>query len=466
MELGHPRNRQQIIYQTEQLYFGGMNPRLRIALKWLLVLPVIGISLLAAMIAMQFSILLDRPLLARICAIGIKLSPPSLLQPLHLLVMLGVASMLALPSTLAVGFAFSVRPRECLPWGFSIATLFTATFVWFVSSSANPSLSRLAASDAAAIVIGGIVLAFFTSQRHRTHVIANTLGILILFVPSLSVLAHPKKYPPEPQKVWSAVLQEQTWQAMNTGSEYAATRQVVFAGDRVLAVFDSGSAGYAGKVPMSNYRLLSLDRRTGAKKNEIDFTGRWGTMPYIYATNDDHVDVQSNPPRVLNPDLSSANESVVASTPKDSGEGVSGLKRLGKCEVSPWIPVDAQSWLFECGAIRIMDREGRVLAQRPVVDGSGRFAGASRDGSRFALESSESEGDPPFLLYEHFTIYDGHTATAVAMVSITDLPERQSWSALSPDGKYFVVGNPNKLSLYRLPGDYVSAPSQSGVVVP
>jgi hypothetical protein len=50
-------------------------------------------------------------------------------------------------------------------------------------------------------------------------------------------------------------------------------------------------------------------------------------------------------------------------------------------------------------------------------------AGASRDGSRFALESSEGEGDPSFLLYERFTIYDGNTANALAMVSITYLPE-------------------------------------------
>jgi hypothetical protein len=379
-----------------------MNPRLRIAIKWLLVLPVLVVSMFAAMVTMEFSIVLDRPLIARVSALGFKLSPPLLLRPLHLLVMLGVALLLVLPSTLVVGFALHVRPRVCLPWGFSIAALLTATFVWFVSPSASQPLARLAAGAVAAIVIGGIAIALLTSQRPRAHAIANTLGILILFVPSLSALAHSKKYPPEAQKVWSTVLQEQTWQGMNTGSEYAATRQVVFAGDRVLAVFDSGSAGYEGKWPLSNYRLLSLDLRTGTKKNEINLTGRWGTMPYIYATNDDHIDVQSSPPRVLNPDLSSAKESASAYAPSTSSKDVTGLKTLGRCEFSPGIPVNVQSWRFGCSAIQIVDRDGRVLAEQPVVDGFGGFAGASRDGSRFALESSEGEGDPSFLLYEHF----------------------------------------------------------------
>jgi len=338
-----------------------------------------------------------------------------------------------------------------LPWGFSIAVLLAAAFVWFVSPSANQPFALWAAGAVAAIVIGGIVFALFPTRRYRAHVIANTLGILVLFIPSLSALAHPQKYPPEAQRVWSTVLQEQTWQGMNTGSEYAATRQVVFAGDRVLAVFDSGAAGYEGKWPLSNYRLLSLDLLTGTKKNEVEFTGRWGTMPYLYSTNGDRIDVQSNPPRVLNPDLSSANDSVVASTSKGSSEGVTGLRTLGRCEFSPRAHSSAPDWLSGCSTIRIVDPDGTVLTQGSVVDSSSRFAGASRDGNRFALESSEGEGDPSFLLYEGFTIYDGNTANAIAMIPIKDLPERQSWSAFSPDGRYFVVGNPNNLSLYRIP---------------
>ena len=46
---------------------------------------------------------------------------------------------------------------------------------------------------------------------------------------------------------------------MNTGSSYGATRQVAFARDKVVAIFDAGYPTYEGKQPMSKYRLLSLD---------------------------------------------------------------------------------------------------------------------------------------------------------------------------------------------------------------
>ena len=78
--------------------------------------------------------MLDRPLIARVSALGFKPSPPLLLLPVHLLLMLGVALLLVLPSTLVIGFALRVPSRVCLPWGFSIAALLTATFVWFMTS--------------------------------------------------------------------------------------------------------------------------------------------------------------------------------------------------------------------------------------------------------------------------------------------------------------------------------------------
>jgi hypothetical protein len=72
-------------------------------------------------------------------------------------------------------------------------------------------------------------------------------------------------------------------------------------------------------------------------------------------------------------------------------------------------------------------------------------------GTRFALQAYDERGDPSFLLYEQFFIYDTNTASPIAMIPIHDLPDRQSWTAFSPDGHYFAVGNPNNLSLYRLP---------------
>jgi hypothetical protein len=236
---------------------------------------------------------------------------------------------------------------------------------------------------------------------------------------------------------------------MNTGSEYAATRQVAFAGDRVLAVFDAGSAPYQGNQPMSNYRVVSLDLRTGAKRNELNFTGHWGAMPFIYATEDGHVDMQSNPPQTLNPDLSLVS-SPIATEPTNADHPNSGKDAGGNFDPWRWPLTKQRTLNIENNALRITDPDGKSLAQRPPVEYGG-FAGASRDGSRFAIDSSDSEGDPSFLIYEHLIVYDGNTAAPLAMVPIKNLPERQSWSALSPDGKYFVVGNPNDLSMYQLP---------------
>jgi hypothetical protein len=42
-----------------------------------------------------------------------------------------------------------------------------------------------------------------------------------------------------------------------------------------------------------------------------------------------------------------------------------GLKILGRCEFSPGIPVNVQSWRFECSTIKIVDRDVRVLAEQP-----------------------------------------------------------------------------------------------------
>jgi len=435
---------------ADGLYFRLMSPRLGTALKWLLVLVAPPASLVAAMTAMEVSILFDPPSIAWASALGIKASPPLVLRPLHLLVALGIALILVLPTALSIALVRRIRLRVCMTWGVSIAALLTAIFEWFAARDSSSHAAQWAVAIGVTLVIAGIMLERLGSPKYRAQTLASILGVLILFAPSVAALAHPTKYPAEPQKVWTVVPQEETWQGMNTGSEYAATRQVVFAGDRLIVVFDAGSAGDDGKWPLSNYQLLSFDIATGVKKNDLTFPGRWGTMPYIYGTDDGHIDVQSSPPRRLNPDLTPALEAVSTLSAKAS-EKEAVAKTLDKCEFNPRIPVTLQSWQFGCSTIKIVDREGRLLAERPVVDGSGGFAGESRDGSRFALESSSSEGDPSFLLYEHFTIYDGNTGNAIAMIPIKNLPERQSWSAFSPDGKYFAVGNPNDLSLYRLP---------------
>ncbi len=425
-----------------------MNVRLDSVLRWLLTLPIAMASSVIAAVAMEFSIFPDRMVLAWFSQS--RVPPALILRLLHLVCATAVILLWSLPPAWAIGFALRRRASVSLRWGISIAMLAVVVLSWFFSSDLRP-WSRWITVTSGAIVIGGIVAAFTSYRRYLPQLVGSIIAILLLFVPSLSALIQHTEYPSTARKVWSVVLQRQTWQAMNTGSEYAATRQVVFAGDRIVVVFDAGSASYEGNTPMSHYRVISLDRETGQTKNEQDFIGRWGSMPYLYATADERIDVQSNPPRRLNPDLTPANEPPTIDTLKSSPRPSENVKTEGKCSSSPVILTSERTLYTECRTLEIVDRNGKIVAQQQAVDGYGRVAAVSQDGSRFALESYAEEGDPSRMLYERFGIYNGITAAPIAMIPITDLPERESWSAFSVDGRYFVVGNPNRLSLYQLP---------------
>ncbi len=465
---------------------------------------------------MEFSVVIDRHLLAWASAIHLDVPPSLLLRPLELLVIAGLALLWVLPPVFAVGFALRIRLLTCLPWGISMALLMVAAFVRATGSSDAPFPARWIAVVAPIVLIGGIVMSFRTLHRNRAHLAVNVAALLVLTMPYLNALARTPKQPPLARRVWSSVLQKGTWQAMNTGSEYAATRQVVFAGDRVLAVFDAGSAGYEGKQPMSKYRILSLDWTTGAVKNDMEFKGHWGGMPSLYATNDGHVILVEGSLRKLNPDLTSAgikfspdrggvigvspdgttlacatnpgttlldsgtlkqvgrlDESVPTSTSRDAAltdnkywYGIypkdhafitrtdgHGQKLIfhGACGSRPEFLTDQRVLTVGCGSIRILDIEGNMVAEGQTIGGPATFAGVSQSGSRFALQFSEAKGDPYLVIYERFVVYDSATAAPVATVPVSDLPERQSWSAFSHDGRYFAVGNPDNLSLYQLP---------------
>jgi hypothetical protein len=99
----------------------------------------------------------------------------------------------------------------------------------------------------------------------------------------------------------------------------------------------------------------------------------------------------------------------------------------------------------------LLDTKGTLLKKAATGRGPARLTGISQDGKRFSLEFSDEKGDPSVLLYEYFLVFDADTLQPVATVRISDLPERQSWSAFSADGRYFAAGNPDNLSLYELP---------------
>lgn len=102
-----------------------------------------------------------------------------------------------------------------------------------------------------------------------------------------------------------------------------------------------------------------------------------------------------------------------------------------------------------CGKIRILDTSGKLLEETRNAGTGGLFAGVSQNGSRLALQYHEERGDPSVLLDEEFIVYDAVPVKPLAIVHVD--PRWQSWSAFSPDGSFFAVGNPDKLTLYQVP---------------
>lgn len=124
----------------------------------------------------------------------------------------------------------------------------------------------------------------------------------------------------------------------------------------------------------------------------------------------------------------------------------------GSCGGRPEFLSEDKILLIECGKATVLDRTGAVLKELPLTAAFNRFAGVARDGSKFAIESSDYPiGDPSYKSSQFFTIYNSQTYTPVATVTPDTLPEELSWSAFSKDGSQFICGGPKKLSLYKIP---------------
>jgi hypothetical protein len=484
--------------------------------RWLLVPPVFIAGSFGFVIAMMFSVLLDQSCLQWAERLGLNLQPHLLLNLLGVVVFFLILTIWTIPTAFVIGFALRSGKAVPVQWGLSLALVLTIAFFWTAKySDFAPLVMHSAMLGAFACLIGGIVLSYRVAHRVRTHILTNAATLILLLLPCLVAFTQVSKQPPSARRLWSTVLQEGTWQAMNTGSGFSATRQVAVVGDRVVAVFDAGYPEYVDKQPMSKYRLVSLVAKTGEIKNSREFVGRWGSMPSVFSTNDGHVIFEQGSLKSLNPDLTEAgpqfnfdrgrvehmspdgstlawetspgtvlldshtltpigkplvesSPSSVSPTavltqgtiwnkyPKDrtfvglTDEHGERLLFHGDCGFSQFLNNDTVL-LVGCGKIRLLNSKGVIFKEVTTGRGPARPTSISQDGRRFALEFSDEKGDPSILLYEYFLVFDAETLQPVAMVRISDLPERQSWSAFSADGEYFVAGNPNNLSLYQLP---------------
>jgi len=133
---------------------------------------------------------------------------------------------------------------------------------------------------------------------------------------------------------------------------------------------------------------------------------------------------------------------------------VSGQHLLyhGACSGRPSFLSDTKVVVTGCGKVTVISTSGNGIKEALLRDKDAAFAGVSRDGRRVALRSVErSFGDPWSVRSEWFTIYDTETLQPVALVKSRRTPDEASWSAFSKDGKMFVSGSPQMLTLYKIP---------------
>jgi hypothetical protein len=131
---------------------------------------------------------------------------------------------------------------------------------------------------------------------------------------------------------------------------------------------------------------------------------------------------------------------------EDASHGV--MLYRGSCSGRPSFLSEGRVVFVGCGKATILDGTGTVLKELRLRGLYGSFAGASRDGTRFAIRSSDYPvGDPATGATEEMTIYDSKSFEPVARVQ----PESGSWAAFATDGHLFLSGSARKINLLRVP---------------
>ena len=152
----------------------------------------------------------------------------------------------------------------------------------------------------------------------------------------------------------------------------------------------------------------------------MEFKGLWGHMPYLYAAGDGTIFMQNGPATRLKPTLVAA-EDLPARVPNTANTH-SFTAFQDKCDQQAHFLSKDRLLSVGCGNIRLLNDEGKVIFERQNREGALTFAGANQLGTRFALQASEGRGDPSYLLYERFFIYDVSSLAPTAMISAPTSP--------------------------------------------
>ncbi len=298
-----------------------------------------------------------------------------------------------------------------------------------------------------------------------------------------------------------------------TGSVFAATRSVVFTGDRIVIASMTGMRKVEGaQIPEEVYELLSLSIKTGEVKDTREFPA-FGSLK-VFGTDDAHVIVSGRGVLRLTPDLKDEGSFDYQSTGHKFGriQNISpdgstlgnatspGFELIDartlkatQLTASPSVDTSVSSQGFvtdnehwvrdypgDLSFVTYVDATGEHLLYHGKCGGRPQFLTndlvlepgcksplmieihgnvvrtlAAKGGFSYA---GVSQNGKRFALqithstkHERFGVYSVDTGEPVAEVVPEEVAEEQSWTAFSPDGSLFVVGSPLKLTLYRLP---------------
>jgi len=277
--------------------------------RWLVAIALCGICVFPALIFLMWIPGFERLGLGLLDASPLHPATIPALALFTVTLLVADLSLWILPSAIAVGSALRASWESRIRYGLTIALLLGSTFYWFAEEAISTAGAHAFALTSGGLLICGAGISFISPRAKRLHFAAIAAAFLVLIFPYLRAMASAPRNPPDSRMLWSVSLDPNPWQFMNTGSSYESTRHAIFAGDRIVAVFDVGSAPYEEKEPRSRYRLVSLDIQAGSVRNSKELVGRWGMMPSLYATADGQVLLSHRELQPLNPDLSSAGPS-------------------------------------------------------------------------------------------------------------------------------------------------------------
>lgn len=277
-----------------------------------------------------------------------------------------------------------------------------------------------------------------------------------------------------PQIVWDTDLHPFGFPEGDFDSPYldfTAPSTVAISGSAAAVTFQKSS--YAGNQLVQDIHLVILSIRDGTilKNTQWPRQGPLGLSPVIFCctkngefyANDDgwllimdgevKSKLKSNPvgpnTQQIKVSLGNSNRPTTIEIAHEDGSKSTLQTDCGLVHTS-FLSED-RFVMIGCSILSVIGTDGHVLFSDSFADkglGGLHFGGRTSDGSKFVISvTSYRPGDPPSLTDEWLVIYDTEKQHATFALKSSLLPYQQSQTALSPDGKYLLVGSGGHVKL-------------------